>query len=158
MDVQIINACNKNGDCVVYEQKEEENDIEHLILSEAQYFKWKILPKSEIADASTATVITSKIFTLFGIKWYFKLLPRMTMWSRVIRFYICIADLPPNVSEIAIYCKFTIKERNESSSHSLQFNNVKDCFKLKCSQSNESLQNIEELTFNLENDINSSLR
>ena len=114
-DVQIIDVYDKKGNCIVYndDEKEEEKDIEQLVLPEPQYFEWRILPKSQIASLSTATVITSEIFILFGIKWYLMLIPKYSKWSNVLRIYIGIADLPLNVSEIAIYCKFKTKERNE---------------------------------------------
>ena len=73
-------------------------------LPKAQYHEWKISPKLEISTGSLSHTITSKIFTLFGIKWYLMLVPRKNPHCQL-SVYLCVTQLPLNVTDLSIFCK-----------------------------------------------------
>ena len=123
-NIQIINAYNTDKDCIVYQdndnkQQEVDPDIEYLTLYDPQSFELKV-SKSQIENLSSNSetiIITSKIFTLFGIKWYLMFVPD----HNLIEVYLGIADFPLNISDIAIYYKCAAIELNEYiSSNSVQ--------------------------------------
>ena len=50
----------------------------------------------------------SKILTLFGIKWYFILLPISSNYSSSdIDLWLGIADIPSNIAEVAVYYRIS---------------------------------------------------
>ena len=152
VDIQILNTYDHDGRCIVcnegMEQKEEPSI---LMLPEPQHHEWRVSPATDIMPhLARSTVIRSKIFTLFGVKWYFMLIPKGSRYSRYMRFFIGIADFPHNVTEIAFYCKSGTKQLNDTKSYSLQLNDRKHFYPLNCDAENEDLENVEEFTFNLE--------
>ena len=153
-DIQIINAYDNDGNCIVYDGEEQElkQDRIGFELPAPQHYEWKISPKLEITNVSTASVQISETFTLFGIKWYLMLIPRCSKWDSRICVYVGTADFPLNVSAMSIFIKVSTKAPSGADAHSysLQLNDIKHYFKLECSQSNDKLQDVEELIFNLE--------
>lgn len=151
-DIQIINAFDQDDNCMVYNEEEEKKEEAQMVaMSEPQYYEWKVSPASDIIPyLRQSTVIRSKIFTLFGIRWYLMIIPKPSRYSRYMRLLIGIADFPLDVTEISFYCKSGTKQLNDTKSYSLQLNDKKHYFPLNCDAENEGMDNIDAFTFTLE--------
>ena len=150
VDIQIINVVDQNGNCIEYKEEEERKEDIAFMLPTPQYYEWKISPKQELAKVSTASVITSDIFELFGIKWHLSLMPIPSRLGGVMRIFIGIAVLPPNIAAIAADIKFTIREKDNVASYLYQFSdNNNHSFRLTCSYSKQDLENLDEVNFDL---------
>ena len=119
-----------------------------VALPDPECYQWKISPKQDLAHLEVSSTIISKIFTLFGIKWYFMLVPKPNKKAQQIKIYLGIADFASNdIQEIEVH--LTYNSFNDTvSSH--QFNKNKHLVLLDCTIYNNQFHIEEELIFDLE--------
>ena len=103
-DIQIHDIMDHNGNLL------NSKDIchPHIDLSNIRNFKW--IPTMDIKHISAGNTFMSDIFILFGFKWYLWFIPKPHFNSTYFGLYLCLADLPPNISHILVYFKLIITE------------------------------------------------
>ena len=62
-----------------------------------------------IKNVSAGDTFMSDIFILFGFKWYLWFIPKRSKSVDFFDLCSCIADLPPNVSNILLHFELIIK-------------------------------------------------
>ena len=90
-----------------------------VTLSEVQQFTWN--PSVIIQNTIFGDAFMSGIFILFGLKWYLWFIPKPCDYSNHIHLSLCLADLPPDISEITIYSKVIIEEIAVARSNVIRF-------------------------------------
>ena len=60
----------------------------------------------------------SDIFELLGIKWYFLFIPESG--KSCVSLYLCIAELPPNISDIILYYKLMVNVIDVAKSYTIR--------------------------------------
>ena len=119
-NIGILNVFDKNGNCVVYNGDDEESKYDETVkLPDSQYFEWKLSAKLDIVNSASGNVLMSKIFMLYGVKWYLMFSPKHASWSSLANIYLGIADFG-DIAEISMLVKLNLKDVDEAISYSLQ--------------------------------------
>ena len=125
-DFQVMDITDKNGDSLC----SLENVVfpRNIDLNQPQQFIWS--PSMNIKDIPSGNAFMSDIFRLYGFKWYLLFIPKRTETSTEWCLWLCLADLPPDISDIVVYFKVCIDKIGVARSYAIRVNAVKLKFEM----------------------------